>query len=792
MTRNGCLFSAFLATSFLLSACSADPNAGSCTSNAQCPSGQQCVSDRCVVGTPAMDAGGVDARDSDGMDAGGDGGNVASDTGAMEDGARGDIVQDGPVCPAARACPSTCCAMDQRCAFGTCVRDLGTCMQDNECQSDSYCADGVCVPYGVPPARQTNPMCTRTISIDSLAPAVQCRWTGPPMGDAFMGHNQAMSTPIVADLDLDNDPTTLAPSIVFASFPTTSGTYNNPGILRIIDGRDCAHQQTFGEAGDAVVATASPAIADLNGDGRNEIVAVAMGGGLLMFRYDAGMTRYVRAWRSGTCAAGGMRTPDTLGAATWGGPAIHDLDDDGVPEIIHGGVVYDTNGCILDQAQGYQAYSHGVLPVIADVDSDGRMELVRANGIFEWNTMTRRWVAEPYFTVGSLSPGQVAVGELASVPLARLGGMDGPEVVVVASGTVRVQTLEGTVIFGPFPVPGGGVSGPPTIADFDGDGRAEFATAGGAQYVVFDLDCVPGGTATRCVQPTPRMDGVLWSRPSQDRSSNVTGSSVFDFDADGRAEAVYADECFLRVYEGGTGRVVYSAPRSSGTAYENPVIADVDGDYRSEIVSTVNDYAGALGCPATDPLFAASRFALNHGVVVLRDEMDRWAASRPIWNQHAYHVTHVGDLGEIQRSSLVRQNWRTPGLNNFRQNVQGSLAARGLPDLTVTADPGPLVLMCAGDRATLRARVCNRGTLPVGPGAAVLFREAPMGTSLCGATTSSMIAPGGCVNVSCDASLPARTIDVSISVNQDAMPLDECLRDNNRSTIRSVYCNTPG
>ena len=89
-------------------------------------------------------------------------------------------------------------------------------------------------------------------------------------------------------------------------------------------------------------------------------------------------------------------------------------------------------------------------------------------------------------------------------------------------------------------------------------------------------------------------------------------------------------------------------------------IADVDGDFRTEIVSSVNDYAGALGCPATDPLFPRAMFSTAHGVVVLRDEMDRWAASRPVWNQHAYHVTHVGDRGEIVGELVLAIKLGTP------------------------------------------------------------------------------------------------------------------------------------
>ena len=58
--------------------------------------------------------------------------------------------------------------------------------------------------------------------------------------------------------------------------------------------------------------------------------------------------------------------------------------------------------------------------------------------------------------------------------------------------------------------------------------------------------------------------------------------------ATARAEVVYGDECFTRVYDGLTGKVLYSRYRTSCTWYENPVIADVDADFNAEIVSTSN------------------------------------------------------------------------------------------------------------------------------------------------------------------------------------------------------------
>src|SRR5690606_26794498 len=110
--------------------------------------------------------------------------------------------------------------------------------------------------------------------------------------------------------------------------------------------------------------------------------------------------------------------------------------------------------------------------------------------------------------------------------------------------------------------------------------------------------------------------------PTQDGSSNVTGSSVFDFEDDGRAEVVYGDECFLRVYDGQSGDVLFSQRRSSCTWYENPVVAAVDGDFNAEIVIGDNFNCGSatsgvvcsdtakgpgLGPRSTDPLFPGLR-----------------------------------------------------------------------------------------------------------------------------------------------------------------------------------------
>jgi hypothetical protein len=150
---------------------------------------------------------------------------------------------------------------------------------------------------------------------------------------------------------------------------------------------------------------------------------------------------------------------------------------------------------------------------------------------------------------------------------------------------------------------GGG--GPPTVADFDGDGLPEVAVAGKGFYTIYDIDCGPnprpGGTCTATGTcdfvpgACPAGGYYAWSRTSQDYSSDVTGSSVFDFEADGTSEVIYADECFVRVYNGKTGEVEFSQYHSSCTWYENPVVADTDGNFRANLVTPSNKACAPAG-----------------------------------------------------------------------------------------------------------------------------------------------------------------------------------------------------
>lgn len=731
-----------------------------CSSRADCASGEACIDGRCVAGSDGGEP--LDGAPSADQDA------TWTDAGA-------------------------CGAFCRRCRYDTCVPDLGTCDSHDDCPGDSYCDAtlGECLPYGVPEDVTYDPSCQRRDRLEEVRPVEQCSWAGPTATDIEPRSSWIYTTPMVADFNLDRDSARLQPSIVVTSwYGSPASEWNDRiGMLRIFDGRTCEEQLHFGGPDDLANRPAYGsqwAIADLDGDvgtpdGRPEIIGLHRmeGAGtvpvaLYAIALDVGEDGHAsarRLWYGRDCSSDTIVTFNNSTATS--GPSVFDLDDDGVPEILMNLMVFDANGCLLNPSE-----SRSSLPQItaADVDGDGRVELIRGNALHEWDPELRAWVPEPYFVTGGSHQrsGHMAVadvGQYSVLPDQPLPNQL-PELIVTGGGTLTVLALDGSLVFGPIPlspVAGDAVSagGPPTASDFDGDGQVEFAVAAKNYYMVLDPDCTasgealparPGGRCDRGVDMASMPAGVLWARRSEETSSGVTGSSIFDFDGDGTGEVVYRDECYIRVYEGRTGVVLFSAPASSLTGLEHPSIVDVDGDFATEIVVPRTPRSASI-CGTSDPLFPASgTFSSQAGFVIYRDPEDRWANSRPIWNQYAYSITHVSDEGVVPRTSEWRQNWLVPGLNNFRQNTQGDTGLLNIADLTVVFHD--ITELCTATYPAdlgLRARVCNRGTNPVADGVLLEFfeREGDESTEdvLCAAHTTRLLRPGECEELTCEGSV---------------------------------------
>ncbi|GMV38827.1 MAG: hypothetical protein AMXMBFR64_05430 [Myxococcales bacterium] len=719
-----------------------------------------------------------------------------------------------------------CCAATA-CVYGVCVSP-SPCADTDGCSNDTTCDGGQCVPWGIGPLPSWDAGCAKPTIVGQFHPALQCEWTAPPEGDPYPSSITVIATPTVVDLDLDDDPSTVHPSIVI---PTGEAGCDQPnsfgaGVIRILDGRTCEQLHVIGEP--RVVAAATLALGDLDGDGRPEIVALKEGGGLVAFRW--GGAAWGVHWTS--TKAGQPDTVPTTGVR-YGGPTLADVDGDGVPEVLQGAILYNNAGVVIADNLGLKSVANGPLSVVADVDGDGHRELVRGDGVWQFNGSA--WVKEPWS--GGGTDGFVALADFGTWAVPGLTEPL-PEVVVVSQGTVRIQTLAGQVVYGPYdlpffpPAPTKGTGGPPTVGDFDGDGSPEVALAGRGSYTVFDPGCAGSPPPFGCWG-----DGILWSVPSQDYSSSVTGSSVFDFEADGLAEAVYADECFVRVYSGLTGEILFSQARSSGTWYENPIVADVDGDFRSEVVVGSNTNCNVT-CPSVDPYFRGLRcqtsadcgagatckvgycrctddascgagFACmaplpntpgkdnvcraSHpgkfdALRVFGDVGDNWATSRTVWNQHMYFVTNVDEDGTLPPAGSP-ENWQVPGLNNFMQNVQGDLDPTAAPDLTAQ----PLLLGNCGPGSSLlvSAAVCNRGAAPVDAGVPVAFYDgAPeaSGAIACLLATAAVLHPGDCEKLTCPMLIKGgqpHTIHVIADFGAESK---ECHEGNNRAVFEGVTC----
>jgi hypothetical protein len=293
--------------------------------------------------------------------------------------------------------------------------------------------------------------------------------------------------------------------------------------------------------------------------------------------------------------------------------------------------------------------------------------------------------------------------------------------------------------------------------------------AGGIGYAVIDgtkiLDATVAPNATN-----------LWLVPTTDCSSAQTGSSVFDFNGDGRAEVVYSDEQYLRVYDGVTGDVLWKTCNTTGTLIEFPVVADVDADGHADVVVAANDYSG---------ITCREGGTKQRGVRVFADTAGSWVRTRRIWNQHAYHVTNVEEDGTIPTEQ--EKNWLHPRLDNFRQNVQpfGELSA---PDLVV------VLAVCTPD-GQLVATVRNVGSAEVPAGVVVAFyEERPGGAERIGeATTTRELAPAESEVVTLDTGAPP-TANMVYAVVDDGMPAHlwrECRTDNNESAPLPFVCKTP-
>ncbi|NUQ77705.1 MAG: VCBS repeat-containing protein [Polyangiaceae bacterium] len=466
------------------------------------------------------------------------------------------------------------------------------------------------------------PDCVEKAPPDSFTPVVQWEWTAPP-ADPTSVFSGSFMTPLVGNFTDDNSDGAVdlcdIPDVLIMSIETfqfgglavtsTSGMY-------LLSGDNGALKVTFNGKVDSFV---QPAFGDIDNDGLPEVVAGDSSGRLVAFEHDGTQkwfgdpALYTQSFSSAQCVT----------------VALYDLEGDGSVEILAGFEVFNAEGKKLwgvpGNASQWDNQYWCTTPTAADLDGDGKLEVLFGHTTYRYDG-TLFWEI-PNFAV-------------AHPQVANLDADPEPEVFLTNKDGITIVEANGTIKFGPVrptdPTPNPNCWGKPAVVhDFDGDGVADIATGTCSDYTAYTVN--PGGV-------TPK-----WSQPVQDFSGLAT-ATAFDFLGDGVADGIYADETQIYVFDGALGDILMTAPRTSGTLIEYPVVADIDNDGSAEIAYVSNYQQGQSG-PA---------------LTVLRDEQDRWIQSRRIWNQYQYHVTNVREDGTIPK--VMKKSWQL--LNTFRTNSQ--------------------------------------------------------------------------------------------------------------------------
>jgi FG-GAP-like repeat len=501
--------------------------------------------------------------------------------------------------------------------------------------------DGEACTVDVPPAASVDQddSCAFETEPGRFDPVVEWQWdtnVGSP------GYDQVMMQPVVGDVDVDG-----VPEVVFTAY--TNPNYGSAGALVIVSGDGAGEERSWTNIdGYAPYASSGVALGDIDADGTPEIIVISTTLQVLALHADGTLL-----WASDA------RSSDFGPYST---PAIADMDGDGLAEVVVGRAIFDHLGRLTGAGTYGDGGDYGISAVV-DLDLDGQQEVVVGNAAYRRDG-SAIWA-------NGMDDGWTAVGDFDGDGLG--------EVVSVGNGYTWLLDTDGTVLWGPNAVPGGG-GGPPTVADFDGDGQPEVGVAGYSGYVVYDTD-----------------GSELWLAATTDQSSARTGSSVFDFEGDGSWEVVYADELVLWVFDGATGApLLIEDGHASWTLFEYPVIADADGDGDAEIVLASNN----------------STSDGWQGITAIGDATGTWAPTTRTWNQHAYHITNVEDDLSIPTQPMM--NWEV-GINSFRAG--GLRDAPGFPlanlravivDACWTCDDGS-----GGSAVQLAVQVENHGLADV-------------------------------------------------------------------------------
>lgn len=364
----------------------------------------------------------------------------------------------------------------------------------------------------------------------------------------------------------------------------------------------------------------SPGIGDVNGDRRPEIVSATVDGTVT----------------ATSAATGTVLWRQSLGRfAIHASPVLADLGGDGVADVVIGGMdgrVYWLDGPTgrtvrvfselppLYCPVGVDCRPHGFFatPVVADLDRDGRPEIVAASwdhSIYAWKP-DGRLVFRTYLedTLWS-SPSVVDIDGDGTREIV-LGGdiWNGNPFRVPQGGLLWVLRSNGSPYPGyPRSFPGQVIWSTPAVVDLNGDGALDIVAGTGTHDPFGD-----GPESRRVYAITAQTGRSLPGWPVQLDGRAVDGPAVGDLDGDGRYDVSIASEGgYVYAFRGNGSRLWRACAAVDGrcgsiATHGSTVIADVDDDGRQEVLTALDQellvYDGATGAVAARSRFPARTF----------------------------------------------------------------------------------------------------------------------------------------------------------------------------------------